>query len=106
MSTVNKDLLANINISVDTLEIPGIVSMITNGNPISIVNVNAATSIYNSFTSIVIGLSIDFADTIISEIVNCTLAVGHNSKDVRGKTCLLSKDKVTSVTFKTVYILD
>ena len=103
---LNKDLLANIVISVDTLEIPGIVSMITNGNPISIVNVNAETSIYNSFTSIVIGLSIDFADAIISETVNCALAVGHNSKDIRAKTCLLAKDKVTSTTFKTVYILD
>lgn len=103
---LNKDLLANIVISVDTLEIPGVVSMITNGNPVSIVNVNADTSIYNSFTSIVIGLSIDFADTIISETVNCALAVGHNSKDIRAKTCLLPKDKVTSTTFKTVYILD
>lgn len=103
---LNKDLLSNIVISLDTLEIPGIVSMITNGNPISIVNVNAETSIYNSFTSIVIGLNIDFTDTIISDTVNCALAVGHNSKDIRAKTCLLPKDKITSTTFKTVYILD
>lgn len=103
---LNKDLLSSITISLDTLEIPGVVSMISNGNPVSIFNVNASTSIYNSFTSLVIGLSIDFGDSIITNDVNCAIAIGHNSKDIRAKTCLLPKDKVTSTTFKTVYILD